>query len=227
MVDIFINLLLNFKIHILPIINDSWDFILIIFLVILINMVSLNIYIYQAFYLYIYLGFIFFIFLLFGYNQYIGFLLVIELTAITFIIAVIAEFNFSLILENKVYNFYTLLPVLVTSIFINYHFFYKFNYYFYYYNYYKNCLNTINNDIAGLYNLIFKDLNMYIIILSLTFIIFTFILIFFFFNYIVPVTFKKTNSFLYYILRYLKNKKYQKNNYIWESVLNYKVTKFR
>lgn len=177
-------------------------------------MISLNIYFYKALYLYIYILYILFIFLIFGYNQYIGFLLIIEFTAITFIISIIAEFNFSIFLENKLYNIYYIISILFISIFINYHFFYKFNYYSYYYNYYNNFIYYINNDIIGIYNLLFKNFNSYIIILYLSFLIFTLILIYFFFNYITPLIIKKTYNILYYIIKYIKNKKYIKNNYI-------------
>lgn len=153
-----------------------------VFIVLMVNMLSTDIYIYKILYLFMHLVYIYIFITYLGYSQFVGFLLLVEIPAICFTFILILQFNFLFIKNiSKQYNILYYLILICT---FNLFFLHNFNYSMYYLNYSKFTLSNINNnDLFGLYTLLFVKANIHVFLLCIFFLLFTICLVYFFINY--------------------------------------------
>jgi len=161
----FINFYFNF-------IDSNFVFSL-CFLYIIFNIIYLNLYLQKAINLYIFLLICIITFLLFGLNSFIGFLILVEISTITFIVVLI--FNFSNFFNYIFYkNYYYYLILLFIFMFIDTKYYYYFNFNINYIFYYKFFYLTLWNDFIGMYMYIYGDKLLFLIFVALIFLFLTF-----------------------------------------------------
>lgn len=150
----------------------------------LINFLSFKIMYKKASYLFMFLLFGVVTILYFGFNQYVGFFFLVESTAVIFIIAIVFELKYIIkhsISKRYVYKLFLLFIIFIAMVGLFY--FNKFSYDNYYQDTsYLNKMYQSNNAFA-FYSILFNFTKMYIVYISVGFILVTIILILFYNNY--------------------------------------------
>lgn len=181
----------------------------------------------KALNLYIFLFFLIIAFSLFGFNSFIGFLILVELTTVTFIVVLIFNFSNFFNYVVKLKKYYFILLILVVAYFDK-----SYSLLFLnaseYFSYYLLYLFPIWNDFIGIYLYIFYDNSFFMIAVGLCFFFITIGLIFIF----KLIFIKKIFNISQLQIKFLKNLKkhyinfFSKYNF-WESLEKSIISKFR
>lgn len=151
--------------------------------VVIINVVNLlcmyyiNIYLYKSLFLFVFVALVFATFLIFELNTYIGFLLMIECTAIFFINVLIINFcnyyNFS----KKKTDQYLITAIALLSFLVTKNTLHLFNYNIFDLFFLKNAYLFTKNMLGGLNYLLYINSNLYVTVLGIVFVILTLIIV--------------------------------------------------
>jgi hypothetical protein len=187
----------------------------------------INIYIYKIMYAYVHIFVLSIFMLLLGFNNYLYFLLMIEVTTVYFMIIIIVNYsNYSFVCINNMYNMciFTILIslLIITNIYI---YNYNINYNTLYITYSKYSHIYVDTNLHGIFFIFFNTINYYCIIVGMSFIVITHIII-----YIIrSLSNIKIFSNIYKITNFIKNIKYINNfyekkynyNIVYNNLLNY------
>ncbi len=202
-------------------------FFLFVLLYLIYNIINTHLFIKKALNLYIFLFFLIIAFNLFGFNSFVGFLILVELTTITFIVLLIFNFSNYFTVRFTQKQYILLLIFLVVCVFDR-NYCYVFPLSLESFSYYHLFLQPTWNDFVGIYLYMFFDNSFFMIITGVVFYLVTIGFIYLFKFIFVQKIFNLT----FFRVKFLKNlyknflSFYSKYNF-WESLDEAVINKFK
>lgn len=178
--SIILNILF-FSIYYMPNFGTFHHFMVFCLLLTLLSTVASVFIFYKVMYIFNFIFLFFFLFLHFHFNQFIGFFFLIEISTALFILAVIVELRLNYKkYSNKKEELYCYILFFIFYVSTSEQRFKFFDYLNYFDNFASEYYLVNQNSLLGVYNLFFDFKNFFVFIMSWSFVLVTYVIIFFY-----------------------------------------------